>query len=172
MDGRGFSSLMGPNKGVAAGFSLLLVGAALWPIVENWREKPKDNFPLSYYPMFSAKRGKKETINYIIGYDAQGARHIVSYTYAGTGGMNQVRRQINTLVKRGEAERLCRDVAARLAAEREGPLAGVVTVQVISGTYRLSDYFSGNKQPVAEEILASAPVEIHSQINFDKQNHV
>jgi hypothetical protein len=160
------------RKSVAIGAGILMIGAALWPIVENWREKPRDNFPLSYYPMFSAKRGKKESINYIVGYDRHGQRHIIPYTYAGTGGMNQVRRQINLLVKRGEAERLCRDVAERLAADREGPLAEVVTVQVISGTYRLSDYFRGAKQPVAEDILATATVEINASFDFGNQSHL
>src|SRR5262249_22843254 len=36
--------------------SVVMIGATLSPVVENWREKPTDSFPLSYYPMFSQKR--------------------------------------------------------------------------------------------------------------------
>src|SRR5262245_34764942 len=73
-------------------FSLAMVGAAMWPIQQNWREKPRDNFPLSYYPMFSAKRDKIETFYYVLGRDAEGGRYYLHYRLIGAGGLNSVRR--------------------------------------------------------------------------------
>ncbi|NJM08485.1 hypothetical protein HC891_23350 [Candidatus Gracilibacteria bacterium] len=46
-------------RNLARGFSMVLVGAVLAPLIENWRAAPRDNFPLSYYPMFSARRSKR-----------------------------------------------------------------------------------------------------------------
>ncbi|NOK59665.1 MAG: hypothetical protein GFH27_549285n189 [Chloroflexi bacterium AL-W] len=148
------SGLSNQGKWLAGGFSLAMIGAVLWPLVENWREKPQDNFPLSYYPMFSAKRSKKAKVSYLVGYDSQGQRHILSYKLAGSGGMNQVRRQIRFLVKHGYAEKLCHDVAERVAQQQTGILADIVRVQVVTGTYRLDTYFHGDRQPLSEQVHA------------------
>ena len=143
------------GKRMAGGLSLLMVGAVLWPIVENWRTEPKDSFPLSYFPMFSVKRGKEMRLAYLVGYDAQGRRYPIPYRYAGAGGLNQVRRQLNAIVRTGRAEDLCRRVAAALAGEPVGPLAEVVTVQVVTGRFCFDDYFFGNKEPLAEVVHAT-----------------
>ena len=45
-----------PGKAMAAAASLLLLGAVMAPVRQNWRRGGRDGFPLSYYPMFSAKR--------------------------------------------------------------------------------------------------------------------
>ncbi len=147
------------GKGLAGGLSLLTIGAVLWPVTQNWRKIPKDSFPLSYYPMFSAKRSKKATVHYLVGLGARGERHLIPYTYAGTGGLNQVRRQINRVVRGGRADTLCRIVAAKVAQEEEDRFGGVVTVQVVTGEYRLTDYFTGNRDPVSERVRASCRVE-------------
>ena len=156
------------EKGFAGVFGALLVGAVLLPVVQNWRERPKDSFPLSYYPMFSLKRSGCTTVRYLVGLDAGGGRHLLPHTYAGTGGLNQVRRQINKVVRGGEAETLCRLVAARVAQEDEDRFAGVTTVQVVFGRYRLTDFFADRRGSVwermdasrtAERVEASCPVE-------------
>jgi hypothetical protein len=147
------------DKGLAGAFSLLVVGAVLWPVAQNWRETARDSFPLSYYPMFSAKRRKNVSVNYLVGLDERGGRHLLPYTYAGRGGLNQARRQINRLVREGKADDLCRTVSSRVARKKKGPYAGVTTVQVVTGRYRLADYFSGKKEALSERVLASRPVE-------------
>ena len=146
------------SKWYAGGVSILTIGAVLWPVVRNWRESPEDDFPLSHYPMFSAKRPEKVRVTHLVGVDGDGRRYLVPYKYAGGGGMNQVRRQINRLVREGKADALCQTVAARISLEEEGRFTEVVNVQVITGKYRLSDYFSGNKEPLSEDIRASCPV--------------
>lgn len=156
------------EKGLAGVFSALLAGAVLWPVVQNWRERPKDGFPLSYYPMFSLKRSDSTMVRYLVGLDAGGGRHLLPHTYAGTGGLNQVRRQINKVVRAGKADTLCRLVAANVAQTDEERFAGLVTVQVVAGRYRLADYFAGKRGSVwermdasrnTERVVASCPVE-------------
>src|SRR5262245_41098893 len=96
----------GGGKLTAVYVSLAMIGAVLWPIQQNWREKPVDNFPLSYYPMFSAKREATEAFHYLLGHDAQGARYIIPYQFAGSGGLNSVRRQIRRIVEDGRGPQL------------------------------------------------------------------
>ena len=81
------------QKGLAGLFGLLLMGATVAPIEQNWRPHPNDNFPFSYYPMFSEKRGEIYAVSYIVGLDVQGNRHLISHRLAGSGGLNQTRRQ-------------------------------------------------------------------------------
>jgi len=138
------------------------------PVVQNWREQPKDGFPLYYYQMFSLKRSDRITVRYLVGLDAHGERHLLPRTYAGTGGLNQVRRQINKVVRGGKADTLCKLVAAKVAQGDEERFAGVVTVQVVVGRYRLTDYFADRRGSVwdrmdasrtREHVEASCPVE-------------
>jgi hypothetical protein len=83
-----------------------------------------------------------------VGVGARGERQLLPHTYAGTGGLNQARQQINKIVRGGKADQ-----------EDEKRFAGVVTVQVVTGRYRLSDYFTGKRKPVRELVNASCPVE-------------
>ncbi len=144
---------------LAGALTLAAVGAVLWPIKQNWRAEPRDSFPLSYYPMFSARRPKRVSVTYLVSVDAQGRRRRVSYLYAGRGGLNQVRRQINRMVRSGQAERLCEAVAAELARSPDARSPNVVTVQVVRGRYRLASYFAGDPAPLSEHVLASHPIE-------------
>jgi len=144
------------EKRLAAAASLAMVGAVLVPLIENWREKPKDSFPLSYYPMFSAKRPKRVKLTYLVGFDAAGARYTLPYAYAGSGGLNQVRRQIVRAVADGRADVLCAHVAAQVAHVQPVTPTEVITVQVVSGSYRLKDFLAGKKEPVSEEVHATA----------------
>jgi hypothetical protein len=155
------------EKGFAGIFSALMAGAVLWPVLQNWREQPKDSFPLSYHPMFSLKRAGATTVRYLVGLDGRGGRHLLPHTYAGTGGLNQVRRQINKVVRGGRADTLCNLVAAKVAGSGEERFADVVTVQVVVGRYRLADYFADQRgsvwermdaSRVREEVVASCPV--------------
>jgi hypothetical protein len=146
------------TKAFAGLFSLLMIGATLSPIVENWREKPKDSFPLSYYPMFSAKRSENYQANYLVGLDARGNRHLISHKFAGSGGFNQTRRQINKVIREKQADALCRSIADKVARADKPPYTQIVTVQIVTGSFRFEDYFAGNKTPLSERVRASCRV--------------
>ncbi|GAB4425419.1 MAG: hypothetical protein OHK0015_05450 [Chloroflexi bacterium OHK40] len=138
------------EKWLAGGFSLAMLGAVIWPVIENWRPHPRDTFPLSYYPMFSARRGEREKVTYVLGIDRNGQRRTIPYDLIGVGGFNQVRRQVRQIVARGQAETLCSAVAARVA-----PLyPDIVRVIVVTGTYNLDRYFAGDRSPLKEVVHA------------------
>jgi len=151
------------GKTLAAVFSILMICAVLSPIIQNWRSKPKDSFPLSYYPMFSKKRSQTEHVTYLVGLDAKGERHIIPYRFAGTGGMNQVRKQIRKFARRKEtAAARCQAIAEKVA-QREGTrYADLVAVQIVTGEYRRADYFTSAKRPLEEKVHASCAVERRS----------
>ena len=147
------------DKRVAATFSAAMVGAVVWPITQNWRTKKQDGFPLSYYPMFSAKREDIVRCTYLVGLTATGERRSIPYCYAGTGGLNQVRRQLRRLARAGEGQAVCAAVAERLAARHEGSLTEVVTVQLARGEYRLARFAGGDKAPLRERVYGSQEID-------------
>lgn len=133
-----------------------LVGAVLAPLAQHRRTAPADSFPFSSYPMFTAVRTGHKREHYLVGVDAQGGRRLLHYGCAGTGGHNQVRRQVDRLVREGRADELCRQVAGRVA--RRSGYDEVVTVEVVTGTYDLAEYFSGDREPASERVRASRAV--------------
>lgn len=144
---------------LATAYSLALLGAVITPIRQNWRPKPrKDGFPLSYYPMFSARRRATATVYSLIGATEDGARIRLSHKLAGTGGHNQVRRQINRCVAEERTEELCARVAKELTRRNRratSPFAAVVSVDVIASKFRLDDCFSGSGLVGEETVLAT-----------------
>lgn len=148
------------GRSLAAGISVLAIAAVLAPIIENWRALPKDSFPLSYYPMFAAKRGATARCTYLIGLDADGGRRCLPHTLAGTGGLNQVRRQLNRAGKRKDRAAICRKVAARVGKNRM-LYPDIVAVRFMAGEYCLKSYCAGVRAPLTETILAEAPVPGH-----------
>ena len=145
------------GKWLAGAFSLAMLAIVSWPVVENWKAEPRDSFPLSYYRMFSEDRADRQRLTYLVGLDDRGSRYLIPYQFAGTGGMNQVRRQINRRVEQGEAVELCRSVASRLRRSSRRP-PGVEQVEVITGTFRMSTYFGGNRAPLEENVRARCAV--------------
>lgn len=145
------------DKRLAAVFSLALIAVVVSPVIENWRTPSHDDFPLSFYRMFSEVRSDTQRVTYLVGLDRQRNRVLIPYQYAGSGGMNQVRRQINRQVEQGSARTLCQRVATRVA--RAGSrLPELRTVEVTTGTYRMSEYFRGNQAPISENVSARCTV--------------
>jgi hypothetical protein len=159
ISGEDGASGLSRSKRMAALASVAMIGAVLWPIQENWRKDPRDSFPLSHYPMFSAKRKPIETFNYLVGHDEQGKRYLVQHSFASEGGLNSVRRQINRMVKKKRADDVAKKVAKRLAERESGKWSKIVDVSVVTGRYHVDDYFHGRKEPVSEKIRASCAVE-------------
>ena len=144
----------------AAIFSLVVVLAVAMPIKENWQQKPKDNFPLSYYPMFSFKRGETYSFHYLVGYDSNNQRYYIPYKMLGNGGFNQVRRQINRKCKEGKTDELLEKAAKRIVKSKEAPFADLQRVEVMKGTFHLDNYFlTENKAPKKEKLLGSKKIE-------------
>src|SRR2546423_15075578 len=115
------------RKALAGLVGFLLLGATLAPIVQNWRPTPRDSFPFSYYPMFSAKRGDTYVVNYMVGLDEQGNRHTIPFSFAGSGGHNQNKRQIDRLVREGKAAMHCQKNAYQDLSD-DGPVYSHVVI--------------------------------------------
>jgi hypothetical protein len=145
-------------KWIAGGVGALLLLAVLWPVVQNWRTPPRDSFPLSYYPMFTLERAETTRVTHLAGFDVEGNRYLIPYASVGPGGLNQVRRQINRIVERGDADDLCRSVARRIARNNREATTNIVALEVVSGTYSLTDYFTGNQIPAVERVHATCRV--------------
>jgi hypothetical protein len=146
------------RKWVASVISLVVLGAVIAPIGQNWMAEPHDDFPLSYYPMFSFDKSDRQRVTYLIAHDAGGGRLLLPYWYAGQGGMNQVRRQMNKLVERGQSSRLCRSVASRAARSDDLPKT-LVNVQVVTGTFFMTEFFTGNRMPASENVRATCAIQ-------------
>ncbi|MGH8018982.1 MAG: hypothetical protein ACREIA_11940 [Opitutaceae bacterium] len=134
-----------------------MLGAVLAPVAQNWSDDPRDDFPLSYYPMFISGRDNERDITHLIGIDAQGGEHILPFRLAGPGGFNQVRKQIRKGVHMGGASDLVRQVAER--ASRNEAYNDLVAVEVVTGVYRLDDYFEGHIEPVRRRVHARTLME-------------
>jgi len=144
----------------AGAFSAALLAAVLWPVRENWRAEKNDSFPLSYYPMFSARRRRSVRVTHMVGFDAGGGRHLLPYTCAGRGGLNQVRKQIARRLEAGGADELCHLVARETAALVDPSRPALVSVSVVTCEYGLEGWFAGLRDPVREWCHGTVPVPV------------
>ena len=140
----------------AAGFSLALALIVAMPVGENLRPKPTDDFPLSYYPMFSADREDRQAVTHVVAIDEHGEPHTVPYRMLGSGGFNQVRRQLRKRA-RTDADAVCSDVARTLIHKGQR-WEGARRLVVQTGTYQLSTYFTAHRNQLDVEVHASCDV--------------
>jgi len=147
------------DRRLAGAFSAALCAAVLAPLAQHARApaQRRDGFPLSYYPMFSAPRGRTKRQTYLVGVDAAGGRRRLPYTALGGGGLNQARRQMSRLVSEGKGAALAAMVAGRVADGGER-WSDVVGVEVVTGSFRLDDVMRGRIEPLKERLRGAAAV--------------
>jgi len=133
------------------------VVTAAAPIVLNFRSAPRDSFPLSHYPMFSAARPNVLDVTHLVGRTGDGQRIGLPCSLLGPGGMNQHRKQVRRAALRGRGDPLVRRAARRVA--RRPLYAEVVAVELVTCGYRLVDWFDGTARPVSETVHATASVD-------------
>ena len=150
-------------------FSVAAVTLIGIPIVQNFREKPDDGFPLSYYPMFSKERHGVTELSHPIGIREDGMTIDLHYRTVASGGMNQVRRQIRKIIRNGDAKELCRDVAENVAKSRRKEYRDIVAVAIVTDTYDFHDFFSGNRTPRRRKVIARCAVERDDHGKTDKK---
>lgn len=152
------------SKTQALVFSIAIVLVVLSPIVQNWANNPKDSFPLSYYPMFAKKRTENYGLYYVVGLDTLGQRTRIPYKLAGTGGFNQVRRQINKARKTEGGIPFLQKVARNIAKKEPELYTTLVGLELIKGYYHLEGYFIKNDTlPVLERKIATFKIESDGQ---------
>jgi len=139
--------------------SIVVMGIVVSPVAQNWSNAPEDNFPLSYYPMFTKSRDDLVKIIHVVGLDADGNPYRIRYNVLGSGGMNQVRKQLRRQVKAGDADALCRDVAKYLSERKSGPLSRIESVAVVTSSFDLDQFVQGIGSPSRQIVEATCPVE-------------
>lgn len=148
-----------PGERHRAGWvSAVLVGATLVPLLQyrRPREERVDGFPLSWYPMFSARRRRWTTVGYAVGIDAAGTRRRLPSAALGPAGLNQVRRQLNRSVREGRAGEYAAAVARRLPQVRG--CAEVTRVEIVRGRVDLDRWFDDPVLAVRDTVVAGADV--------------
>ena len=121
----------------------------------------RDSFPLSTYPMFSTDRKGRIIVPHVVGITANGERFPLHYRHYGTGGLNQVRKQIARGIRRGDAAHIAQRYADSLATTKRRREADVVQVLVVRSRFIFDDYFADDarpKLPAQETVYAQCPV--------------
>lgn len=120
-----------------------------------------DSFPISTYPMFSADRKGRVTVPHVVGITSDWQRIPLHYRHYGTGGLNQVRKQIARGVRRGDAAKIAQRYANSVAKSPRRNEVDVIRVLVVRSRFSFDDYFSTNapsKLPIRESIHAQCEV--------------
>jgi hypothetical protein len=144
------------SQSFATAFSILVLVTLMWPVHENFEKRPNDDFPLSYYPMFSHKRKATYSMPYVVGYDSLQNRYFIPYKYAGTGGFNQVRRQMRQMVREDRHEELIDRVVKRLEDSKHAPFDKLQRIELVKGKYHFEDFFlHDQREPISEKLLST-----------------
>ncbi len=147
------------ERACAAVFSVTMLVAVLSPLLQYRRPLPDrvDGFPLSWYPMFSARRRRRVSIAHAIGVTATGTRRAMPVAVYGSGGLNQARRQLNRMVLReGRPDVYAAKLAARVA--RRPDCTDIVRVQVLTTRFDLDRCFLDRVANGEETVLATVEV--------------
>jgi len=143
----------------AAVFSAAVLAAVLSPLLQYRRPIPErvDGFPLSWYPMFSAKRSRRMSVTHAVGVTADGDRLSLPPDALGTGGVNQVRRQLyRVAVREARPDAYAGDLADRVA--RSPDWANLIRVEVVRTLFDLDDCLTSRRVDGESTVLASAAV--------------
>lgn len=144
---------MNDTRPLALALGGLLLTAVAAPVLRHRRPGAADDFPLSHYPMFSAKRRRHGRVVHVVVDDADGS-HPLGYRRLGTGGFNQVRRQLTRRAATPEgAARLASEVLARLEPTRRTPID---RVRVVRSTFEFDRFFAGDREPKRQVTLGIA----------------
>lgn len=139
---------------VVAAWSAGLLLAVLWPIL---RDPPKDGFPLSNYPMFSAdRRNADAAVGHVVGFSREGRHRPVSPEMLGTEEIMQAHQVVSVAIRRSYANDLCERVAQRVRAEPE--YADLERLEVRTDHYDALAYFAGETKPRASQVHARCSV--------------
>lgn len=146
---------MGPlRRAAVAVWSVGLIVLLLVPIL---RDPPRDGFPLSNYPMFSAAKERKNArIVHVVGYSTEGRHRPVPPGVLGTEEVMQAYQIVQVAIRRGQTADLCRRTAERVAADADH--ADIERLEVRTDFYDAIDYFDGQTRPGGTRVHATCAV--------------
>jgi hypothetical protein len=139
---------------LVAASSLGLLVALLWPILQD---PPRDGFPLSNYPMFSADRRSADAeIGHVVGYSREGRHRPVTPAMVGSEEIMQAYQTVRLSIRRGDAQALCRRTAERVRADPAH--ADIERLEVRTDRYDALAYFAGDTKPRKTRVHARCSV--------------
>jgi hypothetical protein len=142
------------QRAAIAAWSVGLLLAVLWPIL---RDPPRDGFPLSNYPMFSADRRSADAeIGHVVGFSREGRHRPVPPALLGTDEIMQAHQTVRVAIRRSYAGDLCRRAAERVRADPAH--ADLERLEVRTDRYDALAYFAGDTKPRATQLHARCPV--------------
>jgi hypothetical protein len=128
--------------------------AVLSPLVPGSDGRPRDGFPLSWYPMFRGTRPARETVLWVRAELANGTTRPVATGWWTPGGLTEGRAHLERAVKTGAQGRFCQDLAAQFGERTRGWASEVVALAVVRSTWTLAAYFTAPEpRPESERVL-------------------
>jgi hypothetical protein len=150
------------NRLGATVWSVVVCGAVLSPIVQGFRDTPRDDFPLSWFPMFAAARPAIEKPVYAVAIGG-GEHAFVPSHYWTAGGFNQGAFQLLDAASVGPTKLrpLCERIARAVAKRPPRGVSSPGEVEIRRGAYSLETFFgAGDSTPISETVLVSCPVPV------------
>jgi hypothetical protein len=134
--------------------SVVLLGAVCSPLA---RRPPRDDFPLSHYPMFASEPARREAPSYhVLARARTGRARPVPPDLLGSEEIMQAHQTVHLAIRRGpEAARaLCETVALRIAREGGEAWADVDALEVRTDRFDPIAYWEGDRAPRDSKVHA------------------
>lgn len=129
---------------IIASASALVLLALSWPAVAP---DELDSLPFSNYPMFAHPRSRVTPLDIVVVVDPDGVEHRLDLrAVGGTDQPMQAAMTVRQAIRNGEADELCREVAA--SVDRPG------TVQVVRVRHDAPAWFAGEREPIERVVFA------------------
>jgi hypothetical protein len=146
------------NDGSRATHYVLLAAVSLVVISPALARQPKDDYPLSSYPMFSTNKDPKTTVSQAVALAGEEVT-VLGPRFLGTDEVLQARATIARAVRAGPqaTAALCADIARRVA--ERGEMRAATHVEIRTVTHDSLVYFgTGDTKPAQTSSHARCPV--------------
>lgn len=125
-----------------------------------FREPPRDDFPLSNYPMFSERKDPRVNIQQVVARDEAGQETILPPRFVANEEVMQAAATLRRAMHAGPdaLAALCAQIADRVAGSSETALRSAGEVLIFSRRVHAVRYFEGDTRPEHEELLGRCEV--------------
>lgn len=133
---------------------------AILVVAPAFRDPPRDDFPLSNYPMFSERKDPRVTIQQVVARAPGGPEVVLPPRFVANEEVMQAAATIRRAMSAGPAalSQLCSEVSERVGRADDPELGLATQVEIYSRRFHAVKYFSGDTSPEHEETLARCQV--------------
>jgi hypothetical protein len=145
---------------VRAGLTtILLCLAVLSPMVPSKGGQRRDDFPLTWYPMFRGVRPSNETIVWVRATLDDGSHRPVPVGYWTPGGLTEGRAHLERAIREHDIEAFCARLGDELHGRTRGWATRAVALEIVRSTFTLTAYFAeDDPEPATEHVLFQCAV--------------